>query len=217
FKMKKTLSVFLAVLMLMTAFTACKKDEDLNWMVSFEYEEGCSWIYDMEKEGVLTLETREDIPEDDESKGNTMFIFEPVGEGEVFVTFTYLTGGGEKIKTVKYRVVVDENYKCSATIVEDVDNTTAAVSITTKEEAEQIISDYVGVADKETGNEIVVEFERVYEEDGVRWYVFRASTVVTEGGKSYLRFYGLYAVSQFGEIKELPAPEDATDKEIDLK
>lgn len=186
-------------------------------MVSFEYEKGCSWIYDMAKEGILALETREDIPEEDGSKGNTMFIFEPVGEGEVVVTFSYLIGGGEKIKTVKYSVIVDENYKCSATVVEDVDNTTLAVNITTKEEAQQFITDYVGIEDKETGNEIVVEFERVYEEDGVRWYVFRASTVVTEGGKSYLRFFRLYAVSQFGEIKELPEPEDTADREIDLK
>ena len=215
--MKRTISVFLAVIMLLTAFTACKKDEDLNWMVSFEYEEGCSWIYDMEKEGVLTLETREDIPDENGAKGNTMFIFEPVGEGEVVVTFTYLSGGGEKIKTVRYSVSVDENYKCSAAVIEDVDNTTVAVNITSKEEAEQLITDYVGVEDKETGNEIVVEFERSYEENGIRWYVFRVSTIVNEGGKSYLRFFKLYAVNQFGEIKELPAPEDTADKEINLK
>ncbi|MBE6747167.1 MAG: hypothetical protein E7558_06925 [Ruminococcaceae bacterium] len=215
--MKKIISVFLAVMMVLTVFTACKKDEDLNWMVSFEYEEGCSWIYTLEKEGVLVLETREDIPEADASKGSTMFIFEPVGEGEVIAAFTYITAGGEKIKTVKYSVVVDESYKCSAAVIEDVDNTTGAISIGSKAEAQQLVTDLVGVEDKETGNEIVVEFEKAYEEDGVRWYVFRVSTVVTEGGKSYLRFFKLYAVNQFGEIKELPEPEDTADREINLK
>jgi len=146
-----------------------------------------------------------------------MFIFEPVGEGEVIAAFTYITAGGEKIKTVKYSVVVDESYKCSAAVIEDVDNTTGAISIGSKAEAQQLVTDLVGVEDKETGNEIVVEFEKAYEEDGVRWYVFRVSTVVTEGGKSYLRFFKLYAVNQFGEIKELPEPEDTADREINLK
>ena len=146
-----------------------------------------------------------------------MFIFEPVGEGEVIAVFTYITAGGEKIKTVKYSVVVDESYKCSAAVIEDVDNTTGATSIGSKEEAQQLVTDLVGVEDKETGNEIVVEFEKAYEEDGVRWYVFRVSTVVTEGGKSYLRFFRLYAVNQFGEIKELTDPEDTADREINLK
>lgn len=215
--MKRIISVFLAVFTVLSVFTACGKDEDLSWIASFEYEKGYSWIYDMDKEGVLALSTREDVPEADGAKGNTMFIFEPVGEGEVLVTFSYLTGAGEKVKTVKYSVVVDENYKYTATVLEDVDNTTEAVKLETKEEAQQFITDHVGVEDKSTGNEIVVEFERTYEEDGALWYVFRASTVVTEGGKSYLRFFKLYAVSEFGEIKELPEPDDTADREIELK
>lgn len=215
--MKRIITVFLAVIMILSVFTACKKDEDLSWIASFEYEQGYSWIYDMDKEGVLSLSTREDIPTADGAKGNTMFIFEPVGEGEVLVTFSYVAGSGELKKTVKYSVVVDENYKYTATVVEDIVNTTQAVSLETREEAKQYITDYVGIEDEKTGNEIVVEFERTYEEDGVLWYVFRTSIVVTEDGKSYLRFFKLYAVSEFGEIKELPDPDDTADREIELK
>ncbi len=215
--MKRVLSVFLAVLTVLSVFAACGKEEDLGWIVSLDYEQGYSWIYDTDKEGVLTLATREDVPEADGKNGNTMFIFESVGEGEVLVTFSYVTGAGEIKKTVKYSVSVDEDFNYTATLIEDAESTTQAVNLQTQDEAQQYITDYVGIEDKETGNEIIVEFERTYEEDGVIWYAFRTSILVSENGKSYLRFFKLYAVSEFGEIKELPDPDDTADREIDLK
>ncbi len=216
--MKKIISVLLSAVIMLSIFGACGKEEDVNWIASFEYEQGYSWIYNMEKEGVISLLTRGDSPEADGKTGNTMFIFQPVGEGETVVTFSYLANSGEVIKKVKYKVTVDADYKYVAELIEDnVDVVQTPVKIENQEEAEKYLSDKVGAYDEESGNEFVVEFERSYEEDGVRWYVFRVSTVINENGKTYLRFFKLYAVSRYGEVKELEDPEDVTDRELSSK
>lgn len=221
-KVKRIISLLLASLLVLTVFTACKKDDDLGWITSFDCEDGYSWTYEFEKEGIMELVTSEYTPtKEGEEQGKTMFVFEPVGAGETTVTFRYISNdGGEVKQTVKYKVSVNDNYEYVATLLEETDNTVPAVKLETPEDAEQYISDELGVEDKETGNEIVVEYEDSYEdENGKKWYVFRASMVVTdeETGKTYLRFMKLYAVSENGEIKELPDPEDTADREINLK
>lgn len=215
--MKRIISVFLIAVMVFTAFVGCGNDEDLNWIASFEYENGYTWIYKLEKQGVITLKTREDIPEQNGNKGNTMFIFEPVGEGETTVMFSYLSDGGEIIKTVEYKVSVDKDYKYTATQVQKAEGTTVPKNITDEKEAEKILSEFIGAFDKVTGNEFVIDYEKNYDENNKRYYLFYVTTVVNENGKTYLRFYKAYTVNQDGTIEEYTLETEIPDREIELK
>ena len=217
--MKRAISVFILASLLLCVFNACgESDDELSYMVSLECnsEDGYSWIFEEEKQGVIR-EQKSDIIKDGDSKEFEVFFFEAVGEGETAVTFWYTPDGdknsAEIICEYSFKVDSDFNIVGEETSYEIIDRT---VKITDKNEAIQYVTDKIGLIDKATGKENIFVFERVIKENGKKQYVIKIyKTVKMSDGKTALVFSKTVAVSPDGTITDIEL-DDINTEDITL-
>ncbi len=212
---KKILPALFAVLLLLI-LCACGNDEPLGLVISLDGDG--EWLLETQKQGVVDLVTE---PEKDAGTGETVFVFEAVGEGETELDFYLVKANYEDIsqamREVKYRVTVHSDYTIESELISDEEITKPAVKLNNKEDAEAYFSE--NIKDTfESEEEYVVKYIETYSENGLKWYKFSLSHIITlDSGETVLRFKQMYAVSENGEIKLLDGDYNIPDEPLELK
>ena len=92
--MKKLISVVLVALLAATVFAGCSGGKSLTVELPANATTGYTWMFEMDKEGVLELEKDEYIADKSTDAvgvgGTQKYIFKAVADGTVTITFTYL-------------------------------------------------------------------------------------------------------------------------------
>lgn len=216
--MKKTASLLICVAMILALLCACGSNEALGLVISLECSEENIWILQAQQQGVVDLVAD---AERDAATGEMMFVFEAVGEGETELDF-YLVQSDETdienaLKIKKYRVAVNSDFEIKSEVISEEEITKPAVKLDNKKAAEAYFTESIK-ADFENENEYVVKYIETYEEDGLVWYKFSLSHILTlDSGETVLRFKQMYAVSENGEIKLLDEGKDTPDEILNLK
>lgn len=219
--MKKVISCVICAVMLALTFCACSGGDALGLVIVLNCGGADStWQLEMTKQGVVELVG--DTAQRDAATGDMTFVFEAVGEGETELDFYYIKVGssdtGSATRVRKYSISVNSDFEITSSLISDEEITVPALKISDKKEAEELLSEKLGVLDKKDGNEYVLKYKGSYMENGIKWYKFSLSEVVTlEDGKAVLRFKQMYAVSENGDIKELDEGKDTPDEPLNLK
>lgn len=216
--MKKTASLFVCFVMILTLLCACGQKEELGLVISLECDGENTWILQMQKQGVVDTVGE---AQKDEATGDMMFVFEAVGEGETELDF-YLVQQGEvssenALRLKKYRVSVSSDFEITSEAISDEEITKPAVKLENKEDAEAYFEKNISDA-FESKSEYVIKYIETYTENGLVWYKFSLSHILTlDSGETVLRFKQMYAVSENGEIKLLDEGKDTPDEILTLK
>lgn len=219
--MKKVISCVICAVLLALTFCACSGGDALGLVIVLNCGGADStWQLEMTKQGVVELVG--DTAQRDAATGDMTFVFEAVGEGETELDFYYIKVGssdtGSATRVRKYSISVNSDFEITSSLISDEEITVPALKISDKKEAEELLSEKLGVLDKKDGNEYVLKYKGSYMENGIKWYKFSLSEVVTlEDGKAVLRFKQMYAVSENGDIKELDEGKDTPDEPLNLK
>lgn len=218
--MKRTIKAVICAVVLALLLCACSDNEALGLVISLNCESTEDvWQLEMTKQGVVDTVGE---AERDSGTGDISFVFEAVGEGETELDFYYLKGGETDISKAtrirKYSISVNSDFEITSTLISDEEVTVKAVSVTDKQTAEEILSQKLGITDSTDGKEYVLKFIEDYTENGIKWYKFSISEVVSlEDGVTVLRFRKMYAINENGEIKELDEGEGTPDIELNVK
>lgn len=218
--MKRTIKAVICAVVLALLLCACSDNEALGLVISLNCESTEDvWQLEMTKQGVVDTVGE---AERDSGTGDISFVFEAVGEGETELDFYYLKGGETDISKAtrirKYSISVNSDFEITSTLISDEEVTVKAVSVTDKQTAEEILSQKLGITDSTDGKEYVLKFIEDYTENGIKWYKFSLSEVVSlEDGVTVLRFRKMYAINENGEIKELDEGEGTPDIELNVK
>ncbi len=219
--MKKAVSCVICAVLLALTLCACSGGDALGLVIVLNCDSADSiWQLEMTKQGVV--DTVGDGAEKDPSTGDMSFVFEAVGEGETELDFYYIKVGSadtsKATRVRKYSISVNADFEITSKLISDEEITVPAVKINDKKEAQELLEEKLGVLDKKDGNEYVIKYKGSYTEDGIKWYKFSLSEVVTlKDGKTVLRFKQMYAVSENGEIKTLDEGRDTPDEPLNLK
>ena len=211
----------MSVVLLALTLCACSGKEALGLVISLECETADeTWKLEMTRQGVVELVG--DEAQKDESSGGLMFVFEAVGEGETELDFYCVKSGSSDIslavRVKKYSVSVNSEFAITSRLISDEEITAPAAKKLSRKEAEELISEKLGVVDGSDGNEQVIKYKESFTEDGTKWYKFILSEVVTrKDGKTVLRYMKTYAVSENGEIKTLKEDSEVEDTELNIK
>lgn len=218
--MKRTIKAVICAVALALLLCACSDNEALGLVISLNCESTEDvWQLEMTKQGVVEMVGE---AERDSGTGDISFVFEAVGEGETELDFYYLKGGETDISKAtrirKYSISVNSDFEITSALISDEKVTVKAVSVTDKQTAEEILSQKLGITDSTDGKEYVLKFIEDYTENGIKWYKFSLSEVVSlEDGVTVLRFRKMYAINESGEIKELDEGEGTPDIELNVK
>lgn len=219
--MKKVISCVICAVLLALTFCACSGGDALGLVIVLNCGGADStWQLETTKQGVVELVG--DTAQRDAATGDMTFVFEAVGDGETELDFYYIKVGssdtGSATRVRKYSISVNSDFEITSSLISDEEITVPALKISDKKEAEELLSEKLGVLDKKDGNEYVLKYKGSYMENGIKWYKFSLSEVVTlEDGKAVLRFKQMYAVSENGDIKELDEGKDTPDEPLNLK
>lgn len=218
--MKRTIKAVICAVALALLLCACSDNEALGLVISLNCESTEDvWQLEMTKQGVVEMVGE---AERNSGTGDISFVFEAVGEGETELDFYYLKGGETDISKAtrirKYSISVNSDFEITSALISDEEVTAKAVSVTDKQTAEEILSQKLGIADSTDGKEYVLKFIEDYTENGIKWYKFSLSEVVSlEDGVTVLRFRKMYAINESGEIKVLDEGEGTPDIELNVK
>lgn len=218
--MKRTIKAVICAAVLALLLCACSDNEALGLVISLNCESiEDVWQLEMTKQGVVDTVGE---AERDSGTGDISFVFEAVGEGETELDFYYLKGGETDISKAtrirKYSISVNSDFEITSALISDEEVTVEAVSVTDKQTAEEILSQKLGITDNTDGKEYVLKFIEEYTENGIKWYKFSLSEVVSlEDGTTVLRFRKMYAINENGEIKELDEGEGTPDIKLNVK
>lgn len=218
--MKRTIKAVICAVALALLLCACSDNEALGLVISLNCESTEDvWQLEMTKQGVVEMVGE---AERNSGTGDISFVFEAVGEGETELDFYYLKGGETDISKAtrirKYSISVNSDFEITSALISDEKVTVKAVSVTDKQTAEEILSQKLGITDSTDGKEYVLKFIEDYTENGIKWYKFSLSEVVSlEDGVTVLRFRKMYAINESGEIKELDEGEGTPDIELNVK
>lgn len=218
--MKRTIKAVICAAVLALLLCACSDNEALGLVISLNCESiEDVWQLEMTKQGVVDTVGE---AERDSGTGDISFVFEAVGEGETELDFYYLKGGETDISKAtrirKYSISVNSDFEITSALISDEEVTVEAVSVTDKQTAEEILSQKLGITDSTDGKEYVLKFIEEYTENGIKWYKFSLSEVVSlEDGTTVLRFRKMYAINENGEIKELDEGEGTPDIKLNVK
>lgn len=218
--MKRTIKAVICAAVLALLLCACSDNEALGLVISLNCESiEDVWQLEMTKQGVVDTVGE---AERDSGTGDISFVFEAVGEGETELDFYYLKGGETDISKAtrirKYSISVNSDFEITSALISDEEVTVEAVSVTDKQTAEEILSQKLGITDNTDGKEYVLKFIEEYTENGIKWYKFSLSEVVSlEDGTTVLRFRKMCAINENGEIKELDEGEGTPDIKLNVK
>lgn len=214
--MKKVISITFCVLLLALTLCACKDSEPLGLVISLDGDG--EWILEMEKQGVVDYASD---PVKDATTGKTVFIFEAVDEGETELDFYLVQTNGDDIskatRKIKYLITVYSDLLIKSEIISDEEMTKPAVKLTDKNEAETYLTENI-TASFESTDEYVIKHIETYTENGITWYKFSLSNIITlENGDTVLRLKQMYAINENGEIILIDMTEKVPDEILNLK
>lgn len=217
--MKRTLKFMLCAVTFMLILCACSKSEPLSLILMFPCDGNTTWQYEMTKQGVVDIVGE---PQKDVGTDYIMFIFEAVGEGETELDFYCVESEDPDIskanRSKKYNISVNADFEITSELISDEEITVPAVKLSDKKEAEAYLEQKLGMLVDGDTDDYVIKYKETYVEDGVTWYKFSVSMIITKrDGKTILRFKQIYAVSEFGEIKTLDEGEGTPDVELSNK
>ncbi len=217
--MKRTVNLLLCAILLTLTLCGCSKSESLSLLLMFPCDDDTSWQYEMTKQGVVDIAGE---PQKDSGSGDMMFVFEAVGEGETELDFYYLKSNETDIskatRVKKYSVSVNADFEITSSLISDEEITVPAVKLNDRKEAEAYLSQKLTMLVDGDSDEYVIKYKGTFEENGLKWYKFSISQVITlSNGKTVLRFRQMCAVSENGEIKTLDEGKDTPDIEYNNK
>ncbi len=200
--MRKVTSLLVCLISVMLIFCSCSGDtgEDVNYIITFKCEnKNDEWKYEMQTQGIVTV-TPEITNESDKSVSYS-FILESVGEGETNISFLcFDTQKNEETRKADYLIKVDKDYKITAELLSDSDESTASpVSIKSTADAESYVEAALEKKNPDDEGKLFCEAEKLSQEK----YIVRVFRLETNSdGKAVKKYIKSYVVFENGKMKE---------------